>query len=61
LGALDISVNFREGERIHTENSYKYDLEGLDALAAATGFERAETWLDSSGRFSSNLFVAKED
>jgi L-histidine N-alpha-methyltransferase len=61
LGALDISVNFREGERIHTENSYKYDLEGLSALAAATGFERAETWLDSSERFSSNLFVAKGD
>lgn len=58
--ALDIKVNFLEGERIHTENSYKYDLEGLSALAAATGFERAETWLDSSERFSSNLFVAKE-
>jgi len=58
VGALDISVNFREGERVHTENSYKYDLEGLDALAAETGFGRAETWLDSSERFSSNLFVA---
>lgn len=60
LGALGISVNFREGERIHTENSYKYDLDGLSALAAETGFERAETWLDSAERFSSNLFVAKE-
>lgn len=58
LGALAVSVNFREGERIHTENSYKYDLDGLSALAAATGFERAETWLDSAERFSSNLFVA---
>jgi L-histidine N-alpha-methyltransferase len=60
LGALPVSVNFREGERIHTENSYKYDLDGLSALAAETGFERAETWLDSSERFSSNLFVAEE-
>jgi dimethylhistidine N-methyltransferase len=60
LGALAVSVNFREGERIHTENSYKYDLDGLSALAAATGFERAETWLDSAERFSSNLFVAEE-
>jgi L-histidine N-alpha-methyltransferase len=60
LGALAVSVNFREGERIHTENSYKYDLDGLSALAAETGFERAETWLDSSERFSSNLFVAEE-
>jgi L-histidine N-alpha-methyltransferase len=60
LGALAVSVNFREGERIHTENSYKYDLDGLSALAAETGFERAETWLDSAERFSSNLFVAEE-
>ena len=60
LCALAVSVNFREGERIHTENSYKYDLDGLSALAAETGFERAETWLDSSERFSSNLFVAEE-
>jgi dimethylhistidine N-methyltransferase len=61
LGALAVSVNFREGERIHTENSYKYDLAGLSALAAQTGFERAETWLDSTERFSSNLFVARGD
>jgi L-histidine N-alpha-methyltransferase len=61
VSALDISVDFREGERIHTENSYKYDLAGLSALAAETGFGRAETWLDSAERFSSNLFVAKED
>jgi L-histidine N-alpha-methyltransferase len=61
LGALGISVDFREGERVHTENSYKYDLAGLSALAAETGFERAETWLDSAGRFSSNLFVAVGD
>ena len=59
--ALEISVDFRVGERIHTENSYKYDLDGLAALAAETGFERAETWLDSSERFSSNLFVAAGD
>ena len=61
INALGLSVNFLEGERIHTENSYKYDLEGLSALAAETGFERAETWLDSAERFSSNLFVAVEE
>ena len=61
VGALGLTVNFREGERVHTENSYKYDLAGLSALAAVTGFERAETWLDSAERFSSNLFVARGD
>ena len=59
IGALSLSITFGEGERIHTENSYKYDLEGLSALAAETGFTRAETWLDSNERFSSNLFVAE--
>ena len=59
VGALGVAINFREGERVHTENSYKYDLAGLSALAAETGFERAETWLDSAERFSSNLFVAE--
>jgi dimethylhistidine N-methyltransferase len=61
LGALGLEVTFREGERVHTENSYKYSLEELSALAAETGFERARTWLDARGRFSSSLFVASGD
>ena len=55
---LEMELAFDEGERIHTENSYKYDLEGLSRLATATGFERTRTWLDSNERFSSNLFMA---
>jgi dimethylhistidine N-methyltransferase len=58
VGALGLEVPFRAGERIHTENSYKYSLEELSALAADAGFGRAHTWLDAGGRFSSNLFVA---
>ncbi len=60
LDALDLEVHFGEGERVHTENSYKYSLEELSALAAATGFSRARTWLDAAERFSSNLFVATD-
>jgi L-histidine N-alpha-methyltransferase len=60
LDALDLEVHFREGERIHTENSYKYSLEELSALAAETGFARTHTWLDSAERFSSNIFVATD-
>jgi L-histidine Nalpha-methyltransferase len=60
IRALGLDVNFREGERIHTENSYKYDLAGLSALAAETGFRIARTWLDGGERFSSNLFVGAE-
>jgi dimethylhistidine N-methyltransferase len=60
LRRLDLEVEFLAGERIHTENSYKYDLDGLSALAAATGFRRTRTWLDEREQFSSNLFMAAE-
>ena len=58
IGKLDLNIHLAAGERIHTENSYKYDLEGLSKLATATGFTRARTWLDRAERFSSNLFLA---
>lgn len=60
LRGLEIEVVFDEGERVHTENSYKYDLAGLSELAAATGYARARTWLDEREQFSSNLFIAVE-
>lgn len=56
IGALNLTVEFKTGERIHTENSYKYDLKELDQLAAATGFARERTWFDQAHRFGSNLF-----
>ncbi len=58
LRKLDMEVTFAAGERVHTENSYKYDLEDLSAMAVATGFTRTRTWLDQRGQFSSNLFMA---
>ena len=42
-----MEVEFAEGEQIHTENSYKYDLSDIANLAAETGFTRGRTWLDS--------------
>ncbi|HJR07703.1 MAG TPA: L-histidine N(alpha)-methyltransferase [Pyrinomonadaceae bacterium] len=56
---LDMEITFTEGERIHTENSYKYDASELDALAERTGFACTRRWTDEAGRFSSNLFVAR--
>ena len=55
---LDLEVVFDTGELIHTENSYKYDLNGIRELAAVTGFTLSRTWLDSQERFSSNLLLA---
>lgn len=58
IGQLGMEVHFGEGEQIHTENSYKYDLADIANLAAETGFTRGRTWLDSAERFSSNLLMA---
>lgn len=58
---LEMEIQFAQGERIHTENSYKYDLAGLSKLAGATGYTRARTWLDGREQFSSNLFIATEE
>jgi dimethylhistidine N-methyltransferase len=58
ISALSLEINFAAGERVHTENSYKYDLPALDSLAARSGFARAETWLDDAARFSSSLLTA---
>jgi dimethylhistidine N-methyltransferase len=58
ISALEMKVKFGEGEQIHTENSYKYDLSDIASLASGTGFTRARTWLDSQERFSSNLLLA---
>jgi L-histidine Nalpha-methyltransferase len=58
IGQINMEVQFGEGEQIHTENSYKYDLEDIGKLASETGFTRARTWLDKGQQFSSNLLRA---
>jgi L-histidine N-alpha-methyltransferase len=55
---LEMEIEFAAGELIHTENSYKYDMNGIRDLAAQTGFTLFRTWLDSQERFSSNLLLA---
>ncbi len=58
ISELEMEVEFAEGEQIHTENSYKYDLSDIAKLAGETGFTRARTWLDKKKQFSSNLLLA---
>ena len=55
---LDLSLSLEAGERIHMEQSYKYSLEELAAMANQSGFELTRTWLDDQSRFSSNLLRA---
>ena len=60
IGKLNLEVRFDAGERIHTENSYKYDLSGIAQLANDTGYTCTRSWLDSRERFSSNLLLARD-
>jgi dimethylhistidine N-methyltransferase len=49
---------FSEGERVHTEYSYKYDLDGIASLAGAGGFRIAESWTDKDRLFAVVYLVA---
>ncbi len=49
---------FNEGERVHTEYSYKYDPAQIAATAADAGFRLAHTWTDESGLFAVTWLVA---
>lgn len=44
------------GERIHTENSYKYSVEGFDDLLRRAGFTRTSCWTDAQRWFA--VFLA---
>ncbi|GBU17645.1 MULTISPECIES: L-histidine N(alpha)-methyltransferase [Methylobacterium] len=44
--------SFASGETIHTENSYKYTLDGFRALAAGAGWQPLQVWTDPAGLFS---------
>ena len=48
--------DFEEGEYIHTENSYKYTLEGFSSLCEAAGMKMEEHYLDERGWFAVGLF-----
>lgn len=58
IPTLGLQIGFGEGETIHTENSYKYDLPQLDSLAREVGFRPDAVWLDSQERFSCHFLGA---
>ena len=46
------SLRFREGERIHIEESYKYGIAEFQELARSAGYQPAAVWTDDRGLFS---------
>lgn len=52
----DETFDFAAGEMIHTENSYKYDVEQFRALAGRAGFTARKLWTDDRQWFSLGYF-----
>ncbi|MEL6862454.1 MAG: L-histidine N(alpha)-methyltransferase [Pseudomonadota bacterium] len=52
-------LTFREGERIHTENSRKFSIDTLVALFEQTGWTLRSEWLDDRRYFAVLLLSAK--
>ena len=48
----DRSFDFRAGETIHTENSYKYSIEQFQGLCREARYEPVKAWTDPDGMFS---------
>ncbi len=53
-----VTVTFEKGETIHTENSYKFTMPMLQAIADNGGFGIERTWSDSRNWFTVHLLRA---
>jgi dimethylhistidine N-methyltransferase len=49
---------FKAGERIHTEHSHKYDIEGFQVLAQRSGWQPKSLWTDAERLFSVHVLSA---
>jgi L-histidine Nalpha-methyltransferase len=58
IPALDLTVSFRRGESIHTENSYKFTPESVSALLSRAGFGVRQDWTDPKRWFGVYLAEA---
>ena len=54
------AIEFRAGETIHTENSYKFTIESFGALARGAGWTPAAVWTDTRGYFSVHALTLTE-
>jgi dimethylhistidine N-methyltransferase len=55
------TIEFRAGETIHTENSYKYTVDGFGALARGAGWDTRAVWTDPQNYFSVHALTVGDD
>lgn len=54
------TIEFRAGETIHSENSYKYSIESFVALARGSGWKPRAVWTDADKYFSVHALISAE-
>jgi dimethylhistidine N-methyltransferase len=52
VSVCGVSIAFRTGETIHTENSYKYSIDSFQCLARGAGWTPVTVWTDAEKYFS---------
>ena len=52
---LEMDIDFAAGERIHTENSYKYTAEMIESILRESGFKLEQSWHDRQKWFGVHL------
>lgn len=57
VGALDLSVEFAEGEEMLTEVSCKFRCDGVAQELAGAGLQRSHWWTDAAGDFGLSLAI----
>lgn len=57
IEGLGLDIELAAGERIHTENSYKYSHGEIEELGRLSGLALEHQWFDDERRFSLNLFA----
>lgn len=55
LRTLGVRMKLAAGERIHTENSYKYALPMVERMLCVSGYRLEKTWCDRRGWFGLHL------
>ena len=61
LRLLGECIDFRAGETIHTENSYKYSLQSFGAMARGAGWTPSAMWTDAETYFSVHVLTLQDE
>ncbi len=55
----DLALEFRAGDAIHTESSYKFTREEIVTLAGRCGYAEVKTYTDAASRYALTLFTVR--